>query len=150
MATTNNDYNVKIIDIYDDTNITLEDKIAMKLFSDNVSINAECESVPDKSIVIPVQNYAVMRVHNERSDNKDYNVYCLISTDGTHYTTSSESFWNTFSTISDELKDNDINLMNTPIYLKCLLKPSKNRQGKDFLTCSIVSAPKQEVDSIPF
>ena len=133
------DYEVKIVSVYDDSALSLEDRIAMKLFSDNISINGKCEESEDKSVVINVANYAVMRVHNERSDNKDYNVFCLIDTDGTHYTTSSESFWNTFSTIADELKDNEIDLAKTPITIKCILKPSKNRQGKDFLTCTIIS-----------
>lgn len=135
----NAEYSVKIVEIYDDKKLSLEDRIAMKLFSNNHSINELCENEESKSVLISVTNYAIMQVHNERSDNKDYRVFCLISTDGEYYTTSSESFWNTFDTIADELKDNNIDLSETPINLKCLLKPSKNRQGKDFLTCTIVS-----------
>ena len=49
------------------------------------------------------------------------------------YVTGSESFWNSFRDIYDEMENE-----SDEWSLKLYRLPSKNRQGKDFLTCSII------------
>ena len=91
------------------------------------------EAVNEKPIVVTPKDYAVLSVHNEKSENKDYELYLIIDTDGTKYVTGSPSFWNAFSDIYSELKDE-----NEPWSIEVYKRDSKNYKGKQFLTCSII------------
>ena len=52
---------------------------------------------------------------------------------GTRYSTGSKSFFNNLVDICEEMEDSDEEWQ-----IKAYRKPSKNREGKDFITCSIV------------
>ena len=90
------------------------------------------DSVEDELIITPVA-YAILAIHNEKSDNKDYNNYIIQDKDGTTYVTGSDSFWSSFTGIYEEMKDE-----KEPWSIKVYKKPSKNYTGKSFITCSIV------------
>jgi len=85
----------------------------------------------EESIVIKPTDYAILDVHNDKAKgDKDYTQY-IILTDGDSFITGSESFWNAFKHIWDVMDGDDFEV---EIYKL----PSKNYEGKDFLTCSIV------------
>lgn len=83
-------------------------------------------------VVITPVNYAVLAVHNENSENKDYELYVLIDPEGNKYVTGSPSFWDAFMDIWSELKD-EAGEWSISIYKR----DSKNYKGKYFLTCSV-------------
>lgn len=97
----------------------------------------DCERLDALTKVEPVQIdvdfYAILAIHNEKSEDKDYMNYVVVDKDGTRYLTGSNSFWNTFINIYKEMKDESETWL-----LKVYRKPSKNRQGKDFITCSVI------------
>ena len=53
---------------------------------------------------IDVDYYAVLQIHNERSDNKDYEVYVIIDKSGEGYLTGSPSFMRSFLDIVTEMQ----------------------------------------------
>lgn len=79
---------------------------------------------------IQPESYAILDVHNEKSDNKDYTKYVIEDANGVLYTTGSESFFNTFMNIHEEME-------GEPYTLDIFKRESKNYSGKQFLTCSI-------------
>ena len=58
--------------------------------------------------------------------------YIIQAADGTKYRTGSDSFWRTFMALWEDLEGEE------GWEIKCYRLPSKNRPGKDFLTCSLV------------
>ena len=57
----------------------------------------EATSDSDSPLVISPDFYAVLDVHNEKSDNKDYTKYILVDKNGNKFVTGSDSFWNSFT-----------------------------------------------------
>ena len=89
----------------------------------------------DSPMVITPAEYAVLSVHNERSENVDYEVFVIIDTNNNKYVTGSQSFWNSFSDIWATMHEEEI---NEEYDIEIYKKESKNYKGKYFLTCSIV------------
>ena len=85
----------------------------------------------DKLTITP-DFYVILSVHNEKSDNKDYEQYEIVDIYGQKYVTGSTSFWNAFLDIYEELKDEE-----EPYSIDVYKIESKNYKGKTFLTCSI-------------
>ena len=73
--------------------LTAKDRIRLKDTSDAVKLD---EATKDGAIIIHPVGYVVLAIHNEKSDNVDYNNYLIEDEDGTKYVTGSESFWNSF------------------------------------------------------
>lgn len=84
-------------------------------------------------VEIDIDFYAILAIHNEKSEDKDYLNYVVVDKDGTRYLTGSNSFWNTFINIYNEMKDE-----TEEWKLKVYRMASKNRPGKDFITCSVI------------
>ena len=82
---------------------------------------------------IDVADYAVISIHNEATDDVDYTNYLLIDKNGNKYYTGSQSFWNSFMNIYNEMKDS-----NEEWGIELNLLPSKNYKGKEILTCSLI------------
>ena len=87
-------------------------------------------------VLIDLDYYAVLAIHNENSTDKDYENYVVADKNGTRYSTGSKSFFNNLVTICEEMQDSDD--PDEVWQIKAYRRPSKNRQGKDFITCSIV------------
>ena len=82
---------------------------------------------------IDVADWAVISVHNEATDDVDYTNYLIIDKNGNKYYTGSESLWNSFKNICEEMKNET---EDWGIQLNLL--PSKNYKGKEILTCSLI------------
>lgn len=111
--------------------LTKREQIMMKDTSNCIKLD-EAVQPNDKLVITPIM-YSVISIHNEKSDNTDYENYIIVDTDGNKYITGSESFWTTFKDIWDEMSEEDGDF-EVEIYKK----ESKNYKGKYFLTCSIV------------
>lgn len=83
--------------------------------------------------IIDVVDYAVISIHNDATEDKDYTNYLVIDDKGNKYYTGSQSFWNSFLNIYKEMKDSD-----EAWAIELNLLPSKNYKGKEILTCSLV------------
>ena len=110
--------------------LTAKERIRLKDTSDCIKLDI---ATVDGEVVITPTNYAVLEVHNEKSDNKDYKVYVIEDENGTKYVTGSESFFTSFMDIFNEMKDE-----SEAWQIKAYRLPSKNYANKEFITCSII------------
>ncbi len=126
-------YSVEIIE--SSKELTAREKISIKDFSNAVPLDTEL-SEENATILITPAAYAILNVHNEHSKNdKDYKKYLITDTAGNKYVTGSESFFTSFIDIFSQMaKDAPGEEYSIEVYKK----PSRNYQGKHFLTCSIV------------
>ena len=84
-------------------------------------------------VIIDVEYYAILDIHNDRAtDSPDYTQYVIVDRDGTRYVTGSESFFSAFKNIYDEMTEE-----GEEFAVRAYRLPSKNREGKDFITCSL-------------
>ena len=116
--------------------ISVKEKIMLKDTSNAISIDALTQeaSFNNEKVLIDVDYYAILDIHNEKSDNKDYINFIIVDKSGNKYVTGSESFITTFTDIYEEMKGAGEENITIEIYRK----ESKNYKGKDFITCSIV------------
>lgn len=112
---------------------TKRETIKIKDVTNAVKFDEITEGSP---VVIKPAAYAVLLVHNDKSENKDYPLYIILDKDGNKYMTGSESFWNSFIDIWEEMTEG----VDEPeeFEIEVYKKDSKNYKGKKFLTCSIV------------
>lgn len=108
------------------------DRIRCKQQADCMQIN-EMFGNADKLLIDKVTAMATVQVHNEFSDNKDYNVYVLKDADGNLYSTSSESLAQSFEEVADET----ILAGDESVDIKVIKRNSKNANGGKFFTCTI-------------
>ena len=116
--------------------ISVKEKIMLKDTSNAKSIDILTQeaSFNNEKVLIDVDYYAILDIHNEKSDNKDYINFIIVDKSGNKYVTGSESFITTFTDIYEEMKGAGEENITIEIYRK----ESKNYKGKDFITCSIV------------
>lgn len=112
--------------------LSAKEKIMLKDMSDAIKLDDE---VKEQALVIKPDFYAIINVHNEKSDTKDYTKIVLVDkTSGNKYTTGSMPFITTFEDIVEEMADAG----EEDYELKVYAKESKNYKGKYFITCSII------------
>ena len=121
-------YSVKIIE--SSRELSARERIAIKDFGNAVPLD---EATKDGKLVITPTDYAILAVHNEKSDNKDYTKYVIIDTAGTKYITGSENFFSSLAEIMNEMSGE-----NEEFSIEVYQMESKNYKGKSFITCSIV------------
>lgn len=110
--------------------LSAKERIQLKDTTDSIKLDKATQTA---EVIIDVDMFAELLVHNDKADDKEYNTYVIVDKDGTRYTTGSPSFWSSFMNIYEEMKD------ETEAWeLKVYRMPSKNREGKDFLTCSVI------------
>ena len=125
------DYNTKVVTT--SREITAQEKFLIKDFNDAIGLDSVVTD--SEGIILDIDIIAEVQVHNEHAkDDKDYITIVIITTDGTKYTTSSNSVRDAISDIMDECKNEGIE----DYKLKIFKKPSKNYAGKSFMTASIV------------
>jgi hypothetical protein len=110
--------------------LTGKQKIQLKDTTDCVRLD---QATLEGNVIIDVDFWAELAIHNEKSDDKDYTNYVVVDKSGVRYVTGSEAFWSAFRNIFDDMSHCDEEWT-----LKVYRKPSKNRQGKDFITCSVL------------
>lgn len=113
------------------TNMSKVEQIAMKDVGDCILLETYVNE-NDGEVIIEPKDYALLHVENDRSESKEYDVLILVDSGGTKFKTGSQSFFNAFMDIYNDLKD------ETGWSIKVYGKPSKNYNGKNFLTCSVV------------
>lgn len=125
------DYSVTVKEVSKE--LTHKERVQITDLTDCVKLDAATQEGP---VLIDLDYYAVLAIHNEKSTDKDYENYVVADKNGTRYSTGSKSFFNNLVTICEEMQDSDD--PDEVWQIKAYRRPSKNRQGKDFITCSIV------------
>ena len=116
--------------------LTAREKVMFKDTQNAVSLldlAKDAKANGAKAIVENIKGYVVLDIHNEKSEDKDYTQYIVVDKSGEKYVTGSPSFWDSFMDIVEEMKDYD-----GAWAIKVYRMPSKNHEGKDFITCSVI------------
>lgn len=116
--------------------LTPREKIMFKDLGNAVKLNDLAEGAQTngaKAIIEDIKDYAVLSIHNEASEDVDYNNYLIVDGAGNKYYTGSTPFWNSFKSIWDEMHDS-----GEQWGIQLNLIPSKNYAGKTVLTCSLI------------
>lgn len=102
------------------------------MFKDTTSAVKLDQATQVEDIHIYVDSYAILNIHNDKATPTDYENYIILDRNGTKYVTGSQSFWNAFMDIFNEMKDE-----SEEWSIRVYRHPSKNYSGKDFITCAI-------------
>lgn len=121
-------FSVKIKEVSKE--ISARERIMLKDTTNALKLDEICEV--DSCKITPVI-YAILSIHNEKSDNPDYENYVIIDDKGKKFVTGSPSFWSAFKSIWDEMSEE-----NEIYSIEVYKKDSKNYENKKFLTCSII------------
>lgn len=121
-------YEVKIVETSKE--LSAKERIQLKDTTDAIKLDKATKA---DSVEIDVDYYAELSIHNEKAEDKDYANYVIVDKSGERYVTGSQSFWSSFMNIFNEMANE-----TEPWTLKVYRMPSKNREGKDFITCSII------------
>ena len=121
-------YSTRIIEASKE--LSKKETVMMKDTSDCIKLD---EALKDGAITFKPTYYAVVEVHNEKSDNKDYRVYVVADEVGNKYVTSSDSFFESFKDIYSYMHESEEDWL-----LKVYKLDSKNYTGRQFITCSII------------
>lgn len=110
--------------------LSAKERIALKNTSDATKLDVACDT---EAVIITPVAYAVLSIHNEKSDDKDYDKYILQDANGEKFVTGSASFWDSFMDIYNEMAGE-----SEEWSIKAYKMDSNNYKGKKFLTCSII------------
>lgn len=122
-------YSVKVAE--SSRELSAKERIAIKDTTDCIKLD---EATQNGAVLIDVDYYALLDIHNDKAEDKDYQNIVIADKDGNKYSTGSTSFITSFVDIYDEMRGE----VDTKWAVKCYRVPSKNYKGKEFLTCSIV------------
>lgn len=114
--------------------ISAKEKIKIKDLSNAINLDSLTQE-QDTPVIINIDYYVKLKIHNEKSKERpDYENVVVVDKDGTKYYTGSFSFMTNLEEIYDEMCDAG----ETEITIEVYRKPSKNYNGKEFITCSVV------------
>lgn len=121
-------YSVKIVNASKE--LSARDRVAVKDTTNAIGLD---DATKDSPLVIAIDYYVELAIHNEKSEDKDYKKYVVVDKSGNKFVTGSESFFTSMLEIMDEMSDS-----GEDFEIQVYRMPSKNYKGKEFLTCSIV------------
>lgn len=121
------DYSVQIVE--GSKEFTGKQAVMIKDTQNSLGLN---DLTKDGEFVFKPIDYAILEIHNEKSENKDYMVFVFITADGEMYSTSSMNLFETMVDIMSDMAD-----CSEDWGIRVFQKPSKNRSGQTFLTCSV-------------
>lgn len=83
--------------------------------------------------VLDVDFYSIVKIHNEKTENKDYRICVVFCKDGSAYSTGSESFISRLEEAYEIMDGSDEEWK-----LAVFKKNSKTRTGAQFLSCRVI------------
>ena len=116
--------------------LTPKERVMFKDLGNATKLNDLAEGAQtsgEKAIIDNIKDYAILAIHNEASEDVDYNNYLIVDGAGNKYYTGSQPFWNSFKSIWDEMHES-----GEEWGIQLNLIPSKNFAGKTVLTCSLI------------
>lgn len=133
-TTNTSNYSAEIVEA--SREFSARERVMFKDTQNAISMNdfaEQAKSEGAKAIIENVKDFVHIMIHNEKSEDKDYDNYIIVDGEGDKYVTGSQAFWNSFMDIYNEMKDE-----TEPWGIQLNLIPSKNYKGKNVLTCSLV------------
>ena len=124
-----NDFKVEILT----SGLTPEQKFAVKHYTSMDKIEV--------GMVLDVVNYAKAHVTNSASDSKEYDIYVFFLADGRAVYTSSEAFYNNFTTLLEDSED----IERIAVRIAVVSKRSKQNANRTYLTANFVSFIKEPI-----
>ena len=121
-------YSVKILN--SSKELSARDRVAVKDTTNAIGLD---DATKESPLVIDIDYYVELAIHNEKSEDKDYKKYVVVDKSGNKFVTGSESFFTAMIEIMDEMTGS-----GDDFEIQVYRMPSKNYKGKEFLTCSIV------------
>lgn len=112
--------------------ISAKDKIRLKDTNNAISLDAATAEAP---LILTPDYYAVVDVHNEKSEDKNYKKYVIVDKEGNKYVTGSESFISAFREIADDMASE---APDEEYEIQVFRKESANYKGKTFITCALI------------
>ena len=85
--------------------VTVKEKINLK--DTTSAIRLDQATLTDGRVMIDFDMWAILTVHNEASEDKEYNQYVILDKTGNKYVTGSNNFWQSFMEIYEEMKDEE-------------------------------------------
>ena len=123
-------YNAKVVFVSKD--VSAKEKIRLKDTNNAVSLDG---ATAEGTMLITPDYYAIVEVHNEKSEDKNYKKYVVVDKDGQKYVTGSESFITAFREIADDMA---AEAPDEEYEIEIFRKESANYKGKSFITCALV------------
>lgn len=130
------DYTVKIQ--HSTKELTARERVKIK---DTGNATALDSIVGDNDkLVIGYAYHAILAIHNEKGEDKDYTNVVVVDREGNKFYTGSDSFLKSLTEIVDEMwdatgkEDGTMEEFDIEVYRR----ESKNYKGKTFITCSLV------------
>ena len=133
-TTNTSNYSAEIVEA--SREFSARERVMFKDTQNAISMNdfaEQAKSEGARAIIENVKDFVHIMIHNEKSEDKDYDNYIIVDGAGDKYVTGSQAFWNSFMDIYNEMKDE-----TEPWGIQLNLIPSKNYKGKNVLTCSLV------------
>lgn len=122
-------YSAQIVEAHG-VELSKKEQLALTIGDNSVALDAEAEN--GSFVITGIRGYAVLAIHNDKATgDKDYVKYIIITENG-NYSTGSESFMNTFIDIFENMEG------ESDWGIEVIRKPSKNYNGKYFLSCTVV------------
>ena len=109
--------------------LSAKERIKVKQKAGCIQLN---NAVSVDNLVITPDFWAVVRIESDKAE-EPYLNYIVADVDGTMYTTGSESFWNAFKEIWDEMSTE-----SEPWMVQVFKADSANRDGQKFITCTVL------------
>ncbi len=116
-----------------ETNLELTARARIMLKDTTNAIGLDEYIVDEQGVEITPIGYAILGIHNDKSENKEYEVYVIVDNNNQKYVTGSQSFFSSFMNIFEEMSQED-----EEFTIKAYKKPSKNYSGKEFITRSLI------------
>lgn len=123
-------YSAKVIEISKE--VSAKQKIQLKDTTNCISLD-EATNENDRLVIAP-DYYAVIAVHNDKSEDKDYEKYVVVDRAGNKYVTGSKSF---FTALRDIMSDMAAEAPDEEYDIEVYRRESANYKGKTFITCSL-------------
>lgn len=124
------DYNVTIIKTMND--LTAKERIRVKKANTSAIKLDEVTDGENSFVIENIDNFALLKIHNEHAENPDYEVLVIFNGDQA-YATGSTALMNSFFDIVDEMYGEQADWG-----IECFKIPSRNYKGKFILTCNII------------
>lgn len=125
----NQNYTCKIIE--SNGEFDAYERVMCKDLGDAIPLDDATQQGP---VVIEYEKHLILGIHNEKSEDKDYEKCVVIDPAGRKFVCGSATFRRELENIVAELSDAGI---ISGFNIKVYRKASNNYKGKDFITCSL-------------
>ena len=125
----NQNYTCKIIE--SNGEFDAYERVMCKDLGDAIPLDEATQQCP---VVIEYEKHLILGIHNEKSEDKDYEKCVVIDPEGRKFVCGGATFRRELENIVAELSDAGI---ISGFNIKVYRKASNNYKGKDFITCSL-------------